>query len=285
MFNQDALVHRRRLRVALRKARQTRGLSQKDVATRLDWSPSKLLRIENGAVSVDTGDLRHLLSLYGVSDETEVEQLVAVARDARGSTRWAVYRDVLAPEFAAYLSFEGASSLIRQYQPSVVPGLLQTEEYAVEIIRALSPRVPSHTAKRALEARMERQELMRRPDRPEMYFILDEAALRRRVGSGQTMVRQLDRLVELSQLPRVNLQVMLFERGAYACMQGAFVVLEFADVDDDDLLYRETDSGLYLCYEGVEEVAKYTETFVELEDAATPKGQFPEIAAAIAAAG
>src|SRR5438477_3975398 len=133
----DPTVQRRRLRAELRSARTEAGLTQRQAAEALDWSPSKLLRIENGSVSISTTDLKALLALYGIQDPVKIEELVRMAQSARRHT-WSAYRDVFSHEFIVYLGYESSASIIRQVEPLLIPGLLQTEEYADVILRLAS---------------------------------------------------------------------------------------------------------------------------------------------------
>jgi transcriptional regulator with XRE-family HTH domain len=137
----DPMVQRRRLRVELRKAREAAGLSQKEVAPEMDWSLSKLIRIETGAVSISINDLRMLLQLYRVSDLERTNGLIAMARAAREPAWWFPYREGLSPEFTNMLSYESAASIIRNFQPMLVPGLLQTGEYARATLAEMVPPV------------------------------------------------------------------------------------------------------------------------------------------------
>lgn len=132
----DPTIPRRRLRSELRKAREAANMSQRDVAAAMDWSASKLIRIESGAVNISTNDLRALLHHYGIEGD-RIATLVELARAARGQTPWAIYRDVASPEYIAFLGYESSASVIRNFEPMLVPGLLQTEDYARTVIRLL----------------------------------------------------------------------------------------------------------------------------------------------------
>lgn len=138
----DPTIHRRRLRSELRKAREAAGMTQRDVAAAMDWSQSKLIRIETGAVNISTNDLRALLGHYGI-ERARTENLVEVARASRDQPRWNVYKDVAEPEYIAFLGYESSASIIRNFEPLLIPGLLQTEEYAREILKRYSRSRPS----------------------------------------------------------------------------------------------------------------------------------------------
>lgn len=274
-ITQDPAVQQRRLRVALREERQRLGYSQRAVAEALDWSPSKLLRIENGTVTISRSDLLAILRHYGVEDQRRVNELVEMAQVAKKQS-WTQYRDVLGPEFLTYLGFESAASIIRNFQPLAIPGLLQTEEYADASIRALSePDTANDVIEKLVEVRMERQELVSRSGPPEMFFILDEAVIRRRVGPGKVMIRQLERLKEVAENPRISIQVLPFSVGVRAGIREPFIHLDFPDAADDDLLYIER--GRFVSRDNPTEVERYMKIFYDLEDVATPRGRIGEV--------
>lgn len=268
----DPSICRLRLRRALREARIAKGFSQRDVARVQDWSVSKLLRIEGGGVGVSTTDLRALLDMYEIREAEEVDELTRWAQIARRSPL-SVYRDVLSSEFLAYLNYEGSAAVIREWEPLVVPGLLQTEAYARAVIEAFDSAGASQRIERQIEARLSRQELLKQPDAPEMFFILDEAVVRRRVGPGDTMARQMEHLRELSQRPRLSIQILPFEAGAHRNMRAPFVILEFKEANVEDLLFLENPRGDLLDRDDGEELALYLSSFWELENLAPPSSE------------
>lgn len=153
----DSHVHRRRLQAAVRQARIDAGRTQPEVARALDWSLSKVVRIESGAVGVSTTDLKALLELYGVDDTPRVAAVLDDARRARRPASWADYSDVYGKEFIAYLGFESSATEVRQFQAGLVPGLLQTEAYARSVLTAVRK---GDDIERLVEARMKRQHLI-----------------------------------------------------------------------------------------------------------------------------
>jgi transcriptional regulator with XRE-family HTH domain len=259
----------------LRTARETAGLTQRDVAAEMDWSLSKLIRIESGAVNIATSDLRALLDHYGVNDTERVRGLTMVAKAARERSDWAAYSDVASPEFIAYLEFESSASAIRSFEPVFVPGLLQTEEYAREAIAGLAPDLVD-LAEARVELRMARQELLRQDDRPELFFILDEAVIRRVVGSPEITRKQLEFLLEAAALDRVTVLVVPYCAGVYPLLRLRLssVLLEFPDVTDGNVLFLEQPSGDMLIREEqsdserLERPAAYLEAFWQAEDRA-----------------
>ncbi len=265
---QDPTVQRRRLRRELRSARDAAELKQAEVARAMDWSPSKLIRIEKGDVGVSTNDLKALLSHYGVKDKGRVNGLLELARSARGASFYDPYADLLKQGFKDYLAYEASASVIRQYDPVLIPGLLQTEEYG----RALLEHTFGLGAKevdKVWAVRQHRQELHDREDPPEMLFVVDESALRRDVGRGHVMHRQLERLKEFAAEPHISLQVLTFTCGAHPGMAGNFVLLEFTDPTLDDLVHLESIDEITI-RDDTQLIAQYTDRFSQLEELALP---------------
>lgn len=268
---QDPSVQRRRLRLALREARRTARLSQKDVAQALDWSPSKLIRIENGAVGISTTDLKALLDHYGIKDRRWIDQLVEMARGGR-TLSWNHYRDLLNKNFITLLGLESSASIIRQYEPVLVPGLLQTEEYGREVLRKVS-QATEEQADRLWELREARQQLHDREDPPEMFFILDEAVVRRQVGDPPIMRRQLERLRQFVDRPQVSVLIISFGSGAHAGMSGPFVILESSEAADPDLIFLEDGRGDCLLRDEQDETSRYLSVFWDLEEKALSRDE------------
>jgi len=264
---------RRRLIVELRRLRAQAKVTQRQVAEQLDWSPSKIIRIEQGVVGISVTDLRALLSYYGVTDEHTLNEY---AEMARGSKRqpFTDYRDVFPPDTIRFFGYEATASIIRQVELNVLPGLLQTEDYARSILTAQG--VEKARADKLIESRRERQELLERPNPPEIFFILDEAVLRRTVGGQAVMSRQLDRLVQAAKQTHVSIQVLPFALGAHAALASPFVYLEFPTEDDPDVLYFENPLGAALFNDEPQLTSVYRERFWELEDAATDRAAFEE---------
>ena len=255
--------YRRRVREALRRARESASLTQATAADALDWSMSKLVRIEAGSVGVSITDLRALLALYGVDDADQVEELVTMARASKERPWFSKYEKVLTPAFAQYLGYEESASVIRGFQPLTIPGLLQTDDYARAVIEA--SRVDQVDER--VELRTIRQDLLERPDRPEIYYVVDEAALHRSVGGAAVMRSQLRHLRDLALEPRLSVRVIPFSAGAHTSMKGSFTILEFADWDED-VLYLETPGGSVTSREDQNVIADYRVNFELLTAAA-----------------
>ena len=262
--NPSPAVQRRRLRTELRRARQEAGLTQDQVSTALEMSLSKVIRIEAGTVGVSANDLRALLSLYHVDDPDEVASLLTLARAGRERPWQSAYRDIASPRLLQFIELEAPASISRNFQPLMIPGLLQTEEYARIMLSQLTTGLPAEGVDSLVEVRMRRQELIDRDDSPLLFFILDEAAIRRLVGGRDVMRRQLSRLAELASRPRMTIEVLPFSAGAHEGMQGSFVIQEFPDPNDDDVLYQEGPEGDLISRDDPELIVRYRERFERL---------------------
>lgn len=262
---QDPSVQRRRLRAELRKAREAAGLKQGDVAKAMDWSPSKLIRIEGGQVSISTNDLRALLGFYNIKDTRRTTSLLDLAKSSRGTSFYDQYLSVLKPGFRDYLAYEGTATVIRQYDPLLVSGLLQTEEYARSIL-VDAFNLTGEDVERRWIVRQHRQEAVHeREDPPEMIQIIDEAAIRRRVGAGgRIMIRQIERLKAYAVAPNISLRVLPFSAGANPGMGGNFILLEFDAADLDDLVHLESIDTITI-KDDSELIAGYLDRFQVLE--------------------
>lgn len=234
----DPTVHRRRLRNELRKARETAQMTQRDVAAAMDWSQSKLIRIETGAVNISTNDLRALLNHYGV-EQAKIVSMVELARSAREQTKWNIYRDVAAPEYIAFCGYESSASVIRNFEPILIPGLLQTEEYARSVVSTFEANSP-HRIDSLVDLRMQRQEIVTLDNPPSLHFVIDESVIRREVGGAEITRRQLKHLLELSEYPNVTIRIMPFSQGMYPRMRSPYVHFEFPAAEDEDILYLES---------------------------------------------
>lgn len=262
----DPAAMRRRLRVELKRLRAQAKLTQREVAQALDWSPSKVIRIESGQVGISVTDLRALATHYNLESGPELEELADMARWSKRQP-FVDYRDVLPPETIRFFGYEASASLIRHVQPLVVPGLLQTEDYTRALLDAYG--TDAKVIDRVVESRRERQELLDRENPPQVFTILDEAVLRRRVGGTAVMSRQLQHLMTLAARPTVSIQIVPFTLGAYESIQGPFVHLEFPVASDPDVLFLDNTRGSATFIDDPEITGHYQETFLMLEDLAS----------------
>jgi transcriptional regulator with XRE-family HTH domain len=256
-------VRRRRLASELRRLREAAELTIDEVGEKLECSASKISRIETGHVGVTPRDVRDMLELYAI-EENEREALVQLAREARMKGWWHAYNEVFTGSF---VGLESDASSLHTHQALLVPGLLQTEDYARAVHRATRPDATEADVERRVAARMTRQKLLTDAQPPEYWAILDEAVLHRMVGGPRTMSAQLKRLVELAASPHVTLQVVPFGAGAHAGIEGPFLILGFPEQADPDVVYVENiETGVYL--EQPDVVHRYTLMFDHLRAAA-----------------
>ncbi len=268
------LVQRRRLRAELRQARQDAGLTQETVAEKMDWSLSKLIRIETGAVGISTNDLAALLRLYNIKDPQRVRALVAQGKEARKQTWWSKYRTVLPPTYFQYIEYETSASIIRSYETLAVPGLLQTEQYATAITQRNRLNLPPRTIRALVEVRMRRQELLfDQPGSPLLFFILDEAVIQRLAGAADLREAQFEKLISVADKPQVTIEVVPFAVGLHPGINENFSLLEFDDPGDDNVLYFESGRESSFSRDSTEEITAYRELFEDLREMSLgPKG-------------
>jgi transcriptional regulator with XRE-family HTH domain len=268
--DQGPVVQSALLRGELVRLRKDRGLTQQQVAGELEWSPSKLIRIEGGGSSITKVDLDALLSEYGVTSESHRERLHALNRGAKEPGWWDSYKDDASPEYLRYVGFEAGAAFIRQFQIGVVPGLLQTADYA-EIVTAVGQVDPDKVGP-LVRLRMQRQsELARRSVPPRQYFVLDEGVIHRHVGIKRNqaiMPNQLRSIAERAERDdQVTVRVIPFETGAHAGLVDQFTLLEF-EAGLPDILFFDANRSAVMVAADDPEVAEYAEDFEELlEDA------------------
>jgi transcriptional regulator with XRE-family HTH domain len=273
--SQGPVVQRAMLTSELVRIRKEARKVQEEVARALDWSPSKLIRIEGGNVGISTTDLQALLRFYGVDGDGEVQRLTDLARGSRERGWWQAYQtDISDLAFRSYLGYEMGASVMRQFEVSLVPGLLQTEDYAKVVLREYAGDIGQARIDTLTEIRMTRQEqILARDPLPIQHFILDEAVIRRRVGAKLPggrgiMPAQLRLLVEVAQRPNVTLEIIPFESGAHFGMKGGFTLLEF-DADLGEVLYIDSARGSDLTITGRDAtVVEYQEAFEGLREPA-----------------
>jgi transcriptional regulator with XRE-family HTH domain len=272
----NPLVQQRMLLSELKRIRDEKRFLQKQVAADLDWSVSKLIRIESGAVGISKSDLIALLHHYRVTDQEHVDRLIEMNRVSRQSAWWDKYKDKYSQQFINFVAFESSSRRIRQFQALAIPGLLQTRDYARFIIELYdsSPEITSM----GTEVRLERQtQVLEQPNPPEMFFILDEALIRRQVGGPEVMREQLTRLKELNRRPGITIQIARFQAGAYVGMKGSFTIFEFPTGRDDYAVVLEYGHRDVLIQNDAQQASEFLETFFELEDLAEPSSRTEDI--------
>ncbi|WFE19362.1 helix-turn-helix transcriptional regulator [Solwaraspora sp. WMMD937] len=260
---------RRRLRLALRRARESAGLTQGKVADALDWSVSKVNRIEKGSVSVSTTDLRALLELYGVVDADRAERLLRDARTSRLRGWWDEprYREHLTPAMLQLLQLESEASAIRVFQPTLIPGMLQTREYGEFVLNFWRSELPEADRALRLEARLRRRDqVLDRPDPPEFHLVLDESVLWRTIGGPRVMAGQFAALLRVARRPNVRVRIVPFADAAIMAMLAPFTLLDFGD-EENALLYRE---GILLdeIVHAAQRIGRHRDYFAHIWDSA-----------------
>src|SRR5215475_5450375 len=267
---QGPTVPRMLVGLQLHRFREAAGITPDQAAYEIRASRSKISRMENGLVRFKERDVTDLLTLYGITDEKTRSGLVTLTRQANTAGWWSKYGDIMADWFQSYLGLETAASVIRTFELQFVHGLFQTEDYARAVTMLGHTTAPAEEIDRRVSLRLKRQDLLNGPTPPQVWSVLDEGALRRPVGGPAVMRAQLERLVEMSKLRHVTIQVVPFSRGGHAAAGGSFTVLRFSEPEVPDVVYIEQlTSALYL--DKHEDVEHYLEVMNHLStEALTP---------------
>lgn len=235
----DQGLERHQLRVKLRLYRERSGLSQREVAQGLGWSASKVHRIEAGTSPITEADLRSLLARYSSAAENEVAQLLLLARSAR-QNRAVPLREPGPPSVRRYLDYEAAAGQIWNFEPMFVPGLLQTPEYTRALLSHVGLRRAEEDAiDRALSTRRYRQEILHRTPPVQLHVLIDESAIERQIGGARVMANQLEHLWAMSERTNIFLGIVPLALGAYSAMRSPFVVMQFTEPTQPELLFLE----------------------------------------------
>lgn len=268
-------VRHRRLGRELRRLRENSGLTPEAAAKRLGWSRPKVNRIENARTSPSVTNVADACDLYGADSATKAG-LIQLCRDASQRGWWTAYSDVFA---GSYVVLEAEATAIRTWEPVLIPGLLQTEEYARALISAARPGLDDADLKRRVDARMTRKVTLMGSSAPSLHVLVDENVLRRPIAQAGAMKQQLDSLIEVTGRPNVTIQVLTLAAGPHAGLDGGFSILSF-DEGDPDVGYTGCPGGdVYV--EAADQVRGLTLTFEHLTELALPPD---ESAAFIAAA-
>ncbi|MFD0414082.1 helix-turn-helix domain-containing protein [Streptomyces sp. NPDC127108] len=253
-------ARRRRLAIELKRLREENGFTCSQVGKELDWSSSKVNRMETGQGRVQPSDVEALCRFYATSDELR-DLLKSLAKESKTKGWWHAHGDAVPSWFSVYVGLEQAASSLRTYQGEFIPGLLQTPAYASELSRAWVDHTPEDV-QRMVDVRMRRQELLQGDSAPDLWIVVHQSALMHIIGARQVMAGQLERMLEIVELRNVTVQVLPFDAGAYPTT-GSFTVLGFPEQEDPDVVYREglTDS-VYL--EQPHDVDLYAKAFDHL---------------------
>jgi len=257
---------RRRLRTELLTARVKKELTQEQVAKAMEWSLSKMNRIEKAKSGISTNDLKMLLPLYGITDEKRTEELVALARAARQSPQWRRYSDVAPAELLELIEYESAASAVSQFETMFVPGILQTEEYASAVLKVFyDEKSAAERVAPMVELRTRRRELLTSQNAPKFSFVLDESVIRRLVGSPAIMSRQLMYLADKADQSNVTIRVVAFTAGLHPAMRGPFEIVQFDDTPDENVVFLEVPRGDIIS-EDPKETQNYLEAFERIAE-------------------
>ncbi len=256
-------TQQRRLRSELRRIRESTGRTQKAAADALGWSMSKIIRIETGVVVVSPGDVMALMHLYELGDKALADELVGITR-SKDEMWWDEYREHLSPQFLDWLDYENSACRIRQSIGFVVPGLLQTEDYATAVLD--SHGLDARTVRQHVEILLRRQHRLSAKDGPAASFVLDEAVLHRRVGGPAVMRDQLLRLKDAARQPNISIRIVPFARGTHRGLVGSFTVLEFPPGRGEPVVNIEEPQRDVLLRDDPETTGRYLATFREIEN-------------------
>ncbi|WP_335991722.1 helix-turn-helix domain-containing protein [Glycomyces sp. MUSA5-2] len=232
----------------LRRLREAADITRKDAGFEIRGSESKISRMELGRVSFRLRDIEDLLVMYGITDQAEIERMVNLCREANRPSWWHPYGESLPDWFQTYLDLESAASTIRSYEVQLVPGLLQSREYARSLLMLGYGHTPLREIDNRIELRMARQKVLdRETDPATLWTVIDEAALHRPFGGYGVMREQLLALAEACDRPNVRIQIVRFDSGAHSGAGAPFTWLRFAYPELDDVIYMEhLTGGLYL---------------------------------------
>jgi hypothetical protein len=256
----------------LRRLREAKGIARDEAGYHIRASESKISRMELGRVGFKLRDVADLLTLYGMADGPEREAVLALVRESNTLGWWHSYHDVTPDWFTRYLGLEATATQIRTYEAQFVPGLLQTEAYARTVVRlGYGEAEPEDIERRVGLRRKRQQEVLHRPNPPKLWAVVDEAALRRPMGSAKVMRDQIEALAEtVVKTPQIRLQVIPLAAGGHAAAGGSFTILRFGTKPYlQDLVYAEQLTGaLYL--ERREDVERYVDAMDRLIVEAAP---------------
>jgi transcriptional regulator with XRE-family HTH domain len=219
-------VRQRELGLRLRKIRTGLGLTVEDVARKLMCSPAKVSRMETGARRPILRDIRELCSIYSL-DEKACDEVMQLARQSREPAWWNKYDEI---ELVPYIGLEQDASSITAYSLYYIPALLQTEDYARALIRAINPKLEQQILEQRVLTRLRRQERLQGDNPPRYHALIDEAAFHRKVGTDAAMTAQVDKVLRLAEEGKAVVQLIPFDRGAYPAADIMFVLLEFAQL-------------------------------------------------------
>lgn len=265
----------------MKRLREAAGVKMEQAAERIGGEKSKISRQANGRQGISKLEIEALLDLYGVKDQRLKAALTTLAREGRRKGWWAQYSDILEERFQERLAIESDAARILVFQPLLVPGLLQTEEYGTELIGSAEKDATEEEVQSLVSVRMDRQVIFARDDAPQYVCILDEAVLRREIGGPAVMADQLQKLIDVNNPPKLTIQIIPFSQGWHAGLDGHFSLYSYPDPMDLDVVNLDyLDGSLYLEEDGP--VERYQLAFDELRASALPSRQSMDLISHVA---
>ncbi|MDE3723529.1 helix-turn-helix transcriptional regulator [Nocardiopsis sp. N85] len=255
----------RRLATQLKKGRESLHLTVSQAGKALGWTSSKISKIETGQTRrITSGDLDKMMDLYEITDPIQRTALHTLAKDAKKRGWWSSYRDIFGDQ--ALPDFEAEAATIRSFEGLVIPGLLQTPAYAEALIQG-GRYTSAQDITQRVEARMVRREILTRFNPVHLRVVMDEAGLRRMIGTPQIMTEQLKHLLHMAQMPNIDVQVLPFAAGSHAALVAPFSVLEFSEPSDLPIVHVGTVTGSVF-FEQSQDVSRYSATFGDIQGTA-----------------
>lgn len=265
-------VRRRRLGAELKRLREAANVSMDAAGQHIDGDKTKISRIENGRQGIRPLELKALFDLYKVDNDKLKTALLTLARQSKQKSWWRQYDDILTPDFQERLTLESDAVRLLAFQPLVVPGLLQTKEYAAEVMRGGSNPPSATEIESLVDLRLGRQTIFDQDEPPQYVCILDEAVLHREIGGSKVMAGQLLRLQQANDHPAISIQVIPYAQGSYAGLDGPFAIYSYPDPMELDVVGLDyLDGALYLEEDGP--VERYRRAFDQLRSAALSSRQ------------
>jgi len=259
----------RRLAAELRRLRAAADLTREEVTERTRINEATLYRLETAKARPQARTLMALLDLYGVTDADQRAELLALAKQSDEQSWLQSFPPELPEAYATYISFEGEASSLLNYECLFIPGLLQTEDYAVAALTRGMPSATKDEVSRQVKARMSRQAVLTRDPPLQLWAIVDEAALHRPVGGVEVMKAQLEHLAGCADLPQVTLQALPYSVGGHPGMPGSFAIMRFPDAGAGDVVYIETQAST-LFLESDTDLSRFGAIFEHLRALALP---------------
>jgi transcriptional regulator with XRE-family HTH domain len=258
-------VYRRQLAARLRELREDSELTLAEVSGRVEVSAGSLSRIETGDRGTTPVLVKALLDCYGVNDQAVREDILDLVRADQAQKRpwWRKYATVVnTTQYGGYLALESGAVSLRSYEPLLIPGLLQTEDYARAIITEMRSDLTARQVDALVKVRLRRQELLSGEAPPKLWVVIDEAAIRRHVGSAKVMQQQIEHLLAACEHPHITMQFLAFELGAHAGLYGSFVLMDFPNPTPEVVWMENLTNSV--CFEDSKDVDRYADVFDHL---------------------